>query len=377
MAILEAIPKYKQMKEIILERLFSGEYPQESKFPSENDLVREFGVSKHTVLRALGELVNEDYLYRKQGSGTYVKPQKRKSSKKNQTQIAVIHYGKHSGDMTAPSIGILTGLEAGMREENIAVTFTSSDGKPGNEMKIIKRLAGSVAGFALITHFRKGEKNSAIDLLKKQNIPFVSLLAYPNELYEDNINFVAADDFQGGYEATKHLVNAGCETVFALIPEEGKFSIVNYDKRLEGYFKALKSSGIKPDVNNVLKIAVDNNNLHCFENAGYNAGDKIIKLMGRKKVGIFCLTSDNVAIGLMKKLNEKGIDISERAAICGFDNNPESNEWSHDLTSVDVSHVEIGRRGARILLDNIDAGSLIEPRGEVLPTKIIKRATSN
>ena len=44
--------------------------------PSEQALVRQFGVSRMTVNRAVRELTAEGVLTRRQGSGTYVAPQK-------------------------------------------------------------------------------------------------------------------------------------------------------------------------------------------------------------------------------------------------------------------------------------------------------------
>ena len=44
--------------------------------PSEQALVRQFGVSRMTVNRAVRELTAEQVLTRRQGSGTYVAPQK-------------------------------------------------------------------------------------------------------------------------------------------------------------------------------------------------------------------------------------------------------------------------------------------------------------
>ena len=44
------------------------------KFPTQDALMRQFGVSDTTVLRALGELSRDGWIVRKQGSGTFVAP---------------------------------------------------------------------------------------------------------------------------------------------------------------------------------------------------------------------------------------------------------------------------------------------------------------
>jgi GntR family transcriptional regulator len=52
--------------------VFAGEYPPGSKLPNEDLLATRFGVSRATIREAVRGLVEEGYLVRRQGSGTYV-----------------------------------------------------------------------------------------------------------------------------------------------------------------------------------------------------------------------------------------------------------------------------------------------------------------
>lgn len=45
-----------------------------AKLPSEDELCVQFGVSRGTVRQALSELVNEEYIYKRHGRGTFVRP---------------------------------------------------------------------------------------------------------------------------------------------------------------------------------------------------------------------------------------------------------------------------------------------------------------
>lgn len=65
-------PYYLQIREVIYNKIINGEYKTGEKLPSEDKLAEEFGVSRMTVCKALAELVNNEYLTRIQGSGTYV-----------------------------------------------------------------------------------------------------------------------------------------------------------------------------------------------------------------------------------------------------------------------------------------------------------------
>ena len=61
-----------QVREILLSRINSYIYPANSKIPSENDLSKEFGISRMTLRNVITELVWGGYLYRIQGKGTFV-----------------------------------------------------------------------------------------------------------------------------------------------------------------------------------------------------------------------------------------------------------------------------------------------------------------
>ena len=67
-----AKPRYRQLKELIIERISSGELKPGDRVPSEMDLVDSTGVSRMTANRALRELTNEGYLKRVAGVGTFV-----------------------------------------------------------------------------------------------------------------------------------------------------------------------------------------------------------------------------------------------------------------------------------------------------------------
>jgi GntR family transcriptional regulator len=66
------LPRYYQLKEIIRERIVSGDWTPGSLIPSERELCERYGISRMTARQSITELVNEGLLYREQGKGTYV-----------------------------------------------------------------------------------------------------------------------------------------------------------------------------------------------------------------------------------------------------------------------------------------------------------------
>lgn len=72
-AIVQNIPKYMYIKMALINKLKSGELIEGQKLPSEQKLCDEYGSSRLTVRKALDKLLEEGYIYKVQGRGTYVK----------------------------------------------------------------------------------------------------------------------------------------------------------------------------------------------------------------------------------------------------------------------------------------------------------------
>ncbi len=81
------VPFYQQLYEILREEIRRGTWKTEELMPSEAELIEEYGVSRNTVRDVLEMLVNEGYIYRERGRGTFVaKP------KVEQTLVQIINF---------------------------------------------------------------------------------------------------------------------------------------------------------------------------------------------------------------------------------------------------------------------------------------------
>ncbi len=66
------VPRYHQLKEILRERIRSGEWKPGDLIPSERELSETYAISRMTARQAITDLVNEGVFYREQGKGTFV-----------------------------------------------------------------------------------------------------------------------------------------------------------------------------------------------------------------------------------------------------------------------------------------------------------------
>ncbi len=72
----DSTPIFQRIKDYLTSEIAAGRWKEGDVVPSEQALVRQFGVSRMTVNRAVRELTAEHVLTRRHGSGTFVAPQK-------------------------------------------------------------------------------------------------------------------------------------------------------------------------------------------------------------------------------------------------------------------------------------------------------------
>lgn len=73
-------PLYAQVKDLMVQRMVSGEWLPGEALPSENRLAEEFRVSQGTVRKALDELAAQRLVVRRQGRGTFIAKHSRQHS---------------------------------------------------------------------------------------------------------------------------------------------------------------------------------------------------------------------------------------------------------------------------------------------------------
>lgn len=117
------VPLYIQLKEEIVENIKKEVWHISDKLPTEKEFMEKYGLGRATVRQALAMLVNEGYLFKKQGVGTFVS-------------------SKHSGFAFEPFISLEYSLKArGINSTNIIEKkeFLKVDGDLLRELKWVDR----------------------------------------------------------------------------------------------------------------------------------------------------------------------------------------------------------------------------------------------
>ena len=361
------IPKYEQLKRILRQKIKSKEYKLGQAIPSMQQMPDIFKVSKHTVIRAVTDLVQEGLLYKEQGRGTFVKEiATRKSKKKNAKIISFIVHNIRDYFISE----ICRGVESAAREKGYHVIISNSDCSIEKETENIRRLEETNASGAIIYPFGR-ENAEEIFKLKQDNYPFVLVDMFFKDI---KTNHVVVDNSKGGFLAVKHLTDLGHTRIgfIGFLESSTGFG------RFEGYKEAISRTGIAYDDNLVIDIP-HNIALETIGREEEKVGrqgeiDRLLNLKDRP-TAVFC-GNDFTAIGVIKRLQELGLRVPEDIAVVGFDDLPISSMISVPLTTVSQPKYEIGKVACEILINKIEGNASSELKEIVLDTKLIVRDSS-
>lgn len=74
------MPLYSQLMDLIIDQIEKGHYKADDQLPSERELCHTYEISRSTVRQAIQELEKEEYIYRLQGKGTFISPERFKQN---------------------------------------------------------------------------------------------------------------------------------------------------------------------------------------------------------------------------------------------------------------------------------------------------------
>jgi len=177
------------------------------------------------------------------------------------------------------------------------------------------------------------------------------------------LDAVLYDNFKGGYEATKHLIEHGYERIATLT---GPSQWESASERLRGYKTALKDYSLPVDSRLVVEGTW----------TGESSAAKFISHFrdGKWPEAIFA-ANDDMAMSLLKYISNHRDDKIRSTAIVGFDD-LELADFA-GLTTVHVPTEEIGRFMALRLLELIQHPNQKKPNPTVMtvPVQLVTRSS--
>ncbi len=166
------------------------------------------------------------------------------------------------------------------------------------------------------------------------------------------------DDVGGAAEITDYLISLGHRHIgFA-----GNLKWPWYLRRFQGYRHAMEAACLVPR-----GCDLDSNN---DEETGYLAAKFLLK--DTPRVTAIFAGDDHAARGVYKAARDLGLRLPEDLSVAGFNDTLEASSLHPTLTSMHVFTDELGRRLAKMLLNQV-AHSEQTMENLLLPTRLIRR----
>ncbi|WP_152266849.1 LacI family DNA-binding transcriptional regulator [Agriterribacter humi] len=331
------------------------------------DIARKFRCSPSTVSRALNNhpSINEDTRRNLQEYAQKVGYQR------NQVSLNLLNTKTASIGVIVPTINnyyesaIIEGIDAVLHPLGYTLNICVTNERYLLESEYVtKLLSNRVEGIFLSVSQETYDSGhyEHLENVGKRNLPLIFI----DRDYEGfSAGSVTIDDYHGAFAAVEHLISTGRKRIAHL---KGPNGMAVTEQRFRGYTECLTKHGLPVEERLII-------NTNFKVESALEPTAQLLELDHRPDA-IFGV-NDQVAIGAMKVIREKGWRVPEDIAVVGFDNSPISAYISPSLTSVGRPGRQIGEEAARIFLNYLDATTKKDvPVHIVLPSELIVRDSS-
>lgn len=349
-------PLFVSLAQQLRTRITTGEWSTGERLPSEAALAATHAVGVNTVRRAVGMLVEEGIVVRRQGSGTYVSTQDGRPP-------AVIGVIVPSHGYYFPTV--VGGITEVTAAAGATVQVESSEYDDALEIRHIRALlTAGCTGLLITPTLHLTDPSARLDLLRALPIPVVLMERVPRDSPpDDTLSAVCTDVVAGGYAAVRHLVGQGRRRIGFL----GRRDTATADAAWLGFCRAAADLAIA----DLPRASARRDAWSTASLADYAETAHSLHLDG-----VVCL-GDREAVALLPHLHRKGLTVPDDVALVAYDDE-EAADAVVPLTAVSPAKREIGRLAASTLLRRIarsDGGAPV--RMMVQPTVRVRASTAS
>jgi GntR family transcriptional regulator of arabinose operon len=351
------MPRYLQVKSILEGWIREGKFKPGARMPGERDIAQDLQVSQMTANKAILALVDEGWLYREHGRGTYVCQDFRPPAPAVLRVGIVAPLSEHD----AMSDVYLSSLFAGMQRAIINAPVSLSLLEVYPETMYDRLMTAELNGF-LLANIREQSIPTAQRLYEEGK----RLVALGSAWERLAIPFVDSDNRSGAQMAVRHLLGLGHRRIV------GVFSLIsacNTQHRLLAFRETLEQQGLCPaedDIilgDNVFPISAEAKQLVCR------------RLRQRPAPTAFFCGGYHLALEVMRIIRDEGLSIPDDVSVVGFDDPVSASHLTPPLTTVRQPLEEMGGMAMSMILHWLSTHE--EPRRQnILPTELIVRGST-
>jgi len=208
------------------------------------------------------------------------------------------------------------------------------------------------------------DEDEAVEKFIEELQSYIPIVLLSWDMNNTNVNSIVVDVFEGIYSSTKHLINLGYKNIAYIGgPVNSRISM----EKFNGYSKALKEADMELNPHCVYHGSYS---LQC----GYQAARMF--LMQSTPPGAIVGANDIIALGSLKYLLHKKINVPDDIAVTGFDNISLSAMYEPALSTVALPIGQMGKEAIRLVLSEFDE-SKQKKRQIILDTRLIVRKSTD
>jgi len=175
---------------------------------------------------------------------------------------------------------------------------------------------------------------------------------------------IVADNYKGGCLATQHLIDLGHRDIGCIARP---FDLEHSQERIKGFMATLRENGLPVDPTRIVKGGF---RLEDGRTATFHLLDEHPTI-----TAIFAY-NDFMAIGALRAAHERSLRIPQDISIVGFDDLPQAQFTYPTLTTIQQPKFEMGKQGAKLLLDLINGKSPSKQGLKPLNVKLVVREST-
>ncbi|GAA2212265.1 substrate-binding domain-containing protein [Nonomuraea monospora] len=320
----------------------------EGRLPTEQQLAKEQEVSLNTVRRAIDLLVSEGLVYRKQGSGTYVK---------HDVPAAGPVIGVAVPSMTYYYPRIIAGIEEELSARGCQMLLRSTGYDAAQEEKGVEgMLAAGAEALLLVPELgRRPDAHAYLDALPLPTVLVERRLRSGGDVYE----FVCSNHGAGGYLGARHLLSLG-HTAVAYMARTSPHS----EQVVQGFTQALADGGLAPAAERTLPRW-----------SAADAEDYLGVLLDAGATAAICF-ADREATLLVGAALRRGLRVPGDLSVIGYDD--EVADLSEvPLTAISPAKADVGRLAVDTILHRLARPEAPLRQHLIVPRLVIRDSTGS
>lgn len=233
---------------------------------------------------------------------------------------------------------MINGVGKRARELGYQLLFVNTNEDQDYEKETIRLLSSHMVDGIILTP--TNINSQYLNQYLEQGVPIVQVLRYDPNL--SSIPRVTMDDFQGGYDATLHLLQHGHKHIGIIY---AKANITPTNERIEGYKAALKRYGIS-----------FNESYLEHGRATVQGGQKAVEnlLRREKQITALFLLNDLMTVGAFQAFESLSLKCPDDIAVIGFGDFPTANIISTPITNLRLDSEMVGRLAFDMLINRIN-----------------------